>query len=734
MAATTSETKYYHHGRFAVAGGIIPDAITAYRTYGDPKNPCVVFPTCFGAKLDVQVYLVGPGRILDTDKYFVVTFALFSNGESSSPSNTPAPYNGPNFPAVTYEDNIRAQYAVVTKELGVKKLFCAIGFSMGGQQAYFWAVMYPDFVERLVSICGSARTSPHNHCFLEGPIAALTNSVDFKDGHYDKNPERGVRAFGRVYSSWPHSQAWFRRKAYLRGGHYTDLISWLRAEWEARFWPSWDANDILYLARTWQMADVSRLYAHSVIDPILHTEEMKTQETFGDLAATLARVKAKALIMPNQTDLYFPPEDSQAEVEAMKGNNAILAVIPTDSGHMAGAFESPEDIQFLTEKITDFFRKCLIAKLGTITMVGSPWLVAPFQTLLLLTACTETPGIPVSSFRRAMVEDLTARHTWWGPGRSVTDAQYRENSNKQATRLIEQIFDPARYFVVTFALFSNGESSSPSNTPSPHNGPYFPFVAYEDNIRAQYTVLTKKLGISKVYCVAGFSMGGQQSYYWAVMYPDFVERLICICGSARTSPHNYCFLEGPIAALTNSVDFYDGHYTKNAERGLRAFARVYSAWPYGQAWFRRKAYLRNGQYSNMNSWLLEEWEGDFYPAWDANDILCLARTWQMGDVSKLYAHSTMDISLRTEDMKPQETFGDLAATLSRVKAKALVMPNVTDLYFPPEDSAFEVQAMKDNGAILAVIPTDSGHVGGGFESEEDKKFITEQIETFFKNT
>lgn len=114
-----------------------------------------------------QMYMVGEGKVMDPQRYFVVTFALFSNGESSSPSNTPAPYNGPYFPAVSYEDNIRAQYAVI-ENLGIQKVYAVIGFSMGGQQAYHWPVMYPNVVERYVVICGSARTSPHNQWYGSG--------------------------------------------------------------------------------------------------------------------------------------------------------------------------------------------------------------------------------------------------------------------------------------------------------------------------------------------------------------------------------------------------------------------------------------------------------------------------------------------------------------------------------------------------------------------------------------
>ncbi|TCD70311.1 hypothetical protein EIP91_003940 [Steccherinum ochraceum] len=392
---TDSETKYYHHGRFSIAGGILPDAVTAYRTYGDPKNPCIVFPTSYGSRLAGQVYLIGPGKALDTEKYFVVTFALFSNGESSSPSNTvriykltlpcheidlpthqPAPQDGPFFPAVTYEDNIRAQYTVLTQQLHVQRLRCVVGFSMGGQQAYYWAVMYPDFVERFVCICGSARTSPHNYCFLEGPKAALLNSVDFKDGHYDKSPERGIRAFGRVYCAWAYGQTMFRRKGYLKGGYYNTLNDFIVGEWENMFYPTWDANDILTLARTWQMGDVSKLYANSAMDLTIRTADMKPQSTHGDLEATLAQIKAKGLIMPCKTDLYFPPEDSENEVSAMKGDLGKLVVIDSDWGHMgkyllssrigrsaftdvtdiAGGNASEEDTKFVTEQIIEFLK------------------------------------------------------------------------------------------------------------------------------------------------------------------------------------------------------------------------------------------------------------------------------------------------------------------------------------------------------------------------------------------
>ncbi|KAI0709560.1 homoserine O-acetyltransferase [Cerioporus squamosus] len=338
-----SDVQYYHHGRFRLAGGILPDAITAYRTYGDPANPCIVFPTCYGGRLDSQDYMIGPDKALDPTKYHIVTFALFSNGESSSPSNTPPPYNGPYFPDVSYEDNIRAQYAVLTKELNIKKVYCVIGFSMGGQQAYYWPVVYPDFVEKFIPVCGSARTSMHNKCFLEGPKAALVNSKDFEHGFYTKEPQFGLRAFGRAYSAWAYGQTWFREHGYLLGGQNASLEDFLRTEWEGGFLETWDANDLVTLLHTWYTGDVS-LVGKSTFSAA-HDEN--------GFASTLGAIKARGLIMPCKTDLYFPPEDSEIEVSLMR-NGSKLVVIDSVWGHMAGGGSNSADDEFIRAKVQEF--------------------------------------------------------------------------------------------------------------------------------------------------------------------------------------------------------------------------------------------------------------------------------------------------------------------------------------------------------------------------------------------
>ncbi|KAJ7782694.1 Alpha/Beta hydrolase protein [Mycena metata] len=316
------ETKYFTnegHPNLSAAEPSSNVSLTlAYRTFGDVKNP---------ADGEPPVLL----------NYFVIICGLLGAGESSSPSNATAAHRGPQLPAVTYEDNIRLQHALC-RALGVTQLAAYIGFSMGGQQAYHMAALYPDFALRIVVLAGSARTSWHNWSVLEGPKAALVNSVDFFDGKYETPAIRGTKAFGRVFSTWALSQAWFRERCWETLG-FRDLEAYLQAEWEFKS----DAHDLLCQLQTWQKGDIS-MYG--------------PEEEKGDLAKALGRIKAKVLVMPSRTDMYFPPEDSEEEVKHLK--HGELKVIESIWGHLAGGGGGTKaDEQFIKDQIRRFLRSSL---------------------------------------------------------------------------------------------------------------------------------------------------------------------------------------------------------------------------------------------------------------------------------------------------------------------------------------------------------------------------------------
>ncbi|KAK8088089.1 homoserine acetyltransferase [Apiospora hydei] len=338
------ETKYFHKGltlsaRSEPAGKEFP-AKLAYWTFGSPSNPAVLMPTCFGGDLEGTMPFLYSNEDGNSDppfppeKFFVIVVGLMGGGESSSPSNQPPPFDGTRFPKLSYEDNIRLQYAFCTEELGISKIFTYIGFSMGGQQAYHIATLYPDFVENIVGLATSARTSWHNWSFLEGPKHALITAHDFHGGSYEKPAVDGVKAFKRVYATWALSQGWFRQQCWKEAGFDT-LQDYLKARWTI----GPDANDLLAMLWTWQKGDIS----------LLHPEDG------GDLAKTLSNIKARCLIMPSRTDQYFPPEDNEEEVKHLK--NGELAVIETVWGHFAGGgIGSKQDTEFIKKVVRRFLK------------------------------------------------------------------------------------------------------------------------------------------------------------------------------------------------------------------------------------------------------------------------------------------------------------------------------------------------------------------------------------------
>jgi homoserine O-acetyltransferase len=167
------------------SGVVLPEAHVVYGTYGHlnaAHDNVILLPSHYMAKLTGYEWLMGPGKALDPEKLFLVTTELFGNGSSSSPSNTPKPFDGPRFPVMTIRDNVEAVHRLLTEDLKVTHLKAVIGFSMGAQQAFQWVVSYPEFMDRAVATSGTAKTYGHGIVRLEGQIAAITADEKFAGG------------------------------------------------------------------------------------------------------------------------------------------------------------------------------------------------------------------------------------------------------------------------------------------------------------------------------------------------------------------------------------------------------------------------------------------------------------------------------------------------------------------------------------------------------------------------
>jgi homoserine O-acetyltransferase len=308
-------------------GGTLANARLVYKTYGkldNDKSNAILYPTSYSAQHGDIDWLIGADRVLDPSRYFIVIPNMFTNGLSSSPSTAGAPGG---FPDITVADNVHAQRRLLCEALGIDRLALVYGWSMGGQQAYHWGALYPDAVARICVVCGSARTAPHNQVFLEGVKAALTADAAYRDGWFHEPPVRGLKAMARVYAGWALSQAFYRAELW-RGLGYGGLEQFLVESWEAQFLRR-DANDLLAQIWTWQHADIS--------DNELYR---------GDLEAALGAIRAQALILPSETDLYFRVADNAREVALLA--DAELRPIPSIWGHRAGnPRDTPQDAAFL---------------------------------------------------------------------------------------------------------------------------------------------------------------------------------------------------------------------------------------------------------------------------------------------------------------------------------------------------------------------------------------------------
>lgn len=351
------EVKTYKLGDLTLVSGVVlPQAFIAYKTFGSPSDPAIIYPTWFSGLIADNEWLIGQDKALNPDKYFIIVPALLGNGQSSSPSNMPdLPADLRPFPEITFRDNVAAQHRLVTEGLGVAHARLVLGWSMGAGQTYQWLTQFPGFMDLGAPFCGSAKTSLHNQVFLEGVKVALLAAKGASSAGAcagEKGPggrgagyrtwtaderETGLKALGRVYAGWGFSQAFYRERVYEKELGYKDLEDFM-----TRFWETWalskDPENLLVMLHTWQAGDVSN------------------QEPYnGSFEKAMGGIKAKTLVMPGKTDLYFPPEDSEYEVQCMAEGVGKLMAFPSIWGHWAGGpGTSKADLKWLDDKLKTF--------------------------------------------------------------------------------------------------------------------------------------------------------------------------------------------------------------------------------------------------------------------------------------------------------------------------------------------------------------------------------------------
>lgn len=305
-------------------GGVIRNCRIGYRTFGhlnSDKSNIVVMPTWAGGNTEQLQSNIGPGKLVDSTKYFVVAIDALSNGVSSSPSNSRLQPRM-RFPQFSLRDTIESQHVLLTRVLKLDHVKAIVGISMGGMQAFEWLVAYPDFMDQAIPIVGSPRLAPYDLLLWQAQIEALMRDRDWKGGNYSTNPARALDfAFGQLLLTTPTDY----NKHKTREQVLADLN---KARTEGR---GSDANDKIRQAQAMMQLDVSREFG-------------------GSLERAAKTVKAKVFVVVSKYDHVVTPGPA-IEFASLVGANVLN--LDSECGHLATVCESTR----LNEAVADFLNR-----------------------------------------------------------------------------------------------------------------------------------------------------------------------------------------------------------------------------------------------------------------------------------------------------------------------------------------------------------------------------------------
>jgi len=256
----------------------------------------------------------------------------------------------------------------------------------------------------------------------------------------------------------------------------------------------------------------------------------------------------------------------------------------------------------------------------------------------------------------------------------------------------EHALNPQRYFIVCVDQIGSGLSISPHNADGANADiamSRFPQVRIGDDVVAQERLLRDHFGIERLALVVGGSMGAQQTYEWAVRFPEKVLRAAPIAGTAQNTPHDFLIAQIVIEAMRSDPAWNDGEYASSADvvEGIKRQAHIWGVLGFSTEFWKQEAW-RALEFESRDAFIEGFLEPYFTPM-DPNDLLTQAWKWQRGDVAR-------------------HTSGDLAAALGRITAKTFVMPIDEDLLFPPRDCEPE-QTLIPNSE-LRVVEDILGHL------------------------
>lgn len=333
-------------GEFAFeAGGKIPDLRMSYVVHGTlnaAKDNAILFQHGFGANHHLFDHMIGPGRPLDTDKFFIVcpdalgaTHTTFEH--SSSPTSSGLKMQ---FPFYNGRDMVRAQHKLLTEALGITHLLAITGISSGADHSLQFAISYPEFASGILPIVGGTPITTQARLFGSLMVSIIESCDGWNGGNYVQNPRTCASNALSVLMSYLYTRDWWEQNI-----DTPEAYSRWRSTWGAYYLDVQDARDLYYRAlaggRGW-LGD--------------------TPGYDGDLNAALAAIKAKALFILSPQDLIFPPQHAEAFASAIP--SARIEWIDSPAGHLICCNADPNATTRMGERIRGFLQELVDGSKG----------------------------------------------------------------------------------------------------------------------------------------------------------------------------------------------------------------------------------------------------------------------------------------------------------------------------------------------------------------------------------
>src|SRR5262252_4739734 len=316
------------------SGEVIKDFAISYVTHGtlnEKKNNAILMTSSIAGNHHRIDFLIGPGKALDTNKYFIIATDAIGNGLSTSPSNSKSQPRT-TFPHFTIRDMVESQYRLVTEKFGITHLFAVSGASMGGMQTLQWGISHPDMMTTLVALTPMARTPAWSIAVNEATRKALTADAEYNEGNYTKQPEKGWRAWVDVLLTLATRTPDGLKAEFPKS---LDVVGWIKAFEETWLKGGFNANNWIWQTWAYDRHDVGT-----------------TPGFDGDTVKALRSIKAKAILMNAPGDLYNPTAEAAEDAKSIPG--ARYVVIPSLQGHFAASPAKAADVEFMNRTIIEF--------------------------------------------------------------------------------------------------------------------------------------------------------------------------------------------------------------------------------------------------------------------------------------------------------------------------------------------------------------------------------------------